>query len=119
MQKETSKKCWEVGSLYEIAGRHYFTDDTSVAWVPDLLEVQLDSYKTFLEKWIDEAFREIFPISDFSGERIDIYYKGYFLEEPKFDAETCKKKNLNFGFLSLSSGPCFIGRHFTVAIVFE
>ena len=30
-----------------------------------------------------------------------------------------KKKNLNFGFLSLSSGPCFIGRHFTVAIVFE
>ena len=96
MQKETSKKCWEVGSLYEIAGRHYFTDDTSVAWVPDLLEVQLDSYKTFLEKWIDEAFREIFPISDFSGERIDIYYKGYFLEEPKYDAETCKKKNLNF-----------------------
>lgn len=96
MQKETSKKCAEVGSLYEIAGRHYFTDDTSVAWVPDLLEVQLDSYKTFLEKWIDEAFREIFPISDFSGERIDIYYKGYFLEEPKYDAETCKKKNLNF-----------------------
>lgn len=96
MQKEVTQKCSEVGSLYEIAGRHYFTDDTSVAWVPDLLEVQLDSYKTFLEKWIDEAFREIFPISDFSGERIDIYYKGYFLEEPKYDAETCKKKNLNF-----------------------
>lgn len=96
MQKETTKKCKEVGSLYEIAGRHYFTNDTSVAGIPDLLEVQLDSYKTFLEKWIDEAFREIFPISDFSWERIDIYYKGYFLEEPKYDAETCKKKNLNF-----------------------
>ncbi len=96
MQKETTKKCMEVGSLYEIAGRHYFTNDTSVAGIPDLLEVQLDSYKTFLEKWIDEAFREIFPISDFSWERIDIYYKGYFLEEPKYDAETCKKKNLNY-----------------------
>lgn len=96
MQKEISKKSKEVGSLYEIAWRHYFTDDTSVAPIPDLLEVQLDSYKTFLEKGIDEAFKEIFPISDFSGERIDIYYKGYFLEEPKFDGETCKKKNLNY-----------------------
>lgn len=82
--------------MYEIKWRHYFTNDTSVAPIPDLLEVQLDSYKSFLEKWINEAFKEIFPISDFSGERIDIYYKGYFLEEPKYDAETCKKKNLNF-----------------------
>lgn len=96
MAKKTVSKCEEVGSLYEIKGRHYFTNDTSVAGVPDLLEVQLDSYKTFLERGIDEAFREIFPISDFSGERIDIYYKGYFLEEPKYDAETCKKKNLNY-----------------------
>lgn len=95
-KKTTGVKCEDVGSLYEIKWRHYFTNDVAVAPIPDLLEVQLDSYKTFLEKWIDEAFREIFPISDFSGERIDIYYKGYFLEEPKYDAETCKKKNLNF-----------------------
>ncbi|MBW7954769.1 DNA-directed RNA polymerase subunit beta [Candidatus Gracilibacteria bacterium] len=96
MQKEVTAKSKEVGSLYEIAGRHYFNDDTSVAGVPELLEVQLDSYRTFLEKGIDEAFRDVFPISDFSGERIDIYYKGFFLEEPKYDAETCKKKNLNY-----------------------
>lgn len=96
MTKQTTDKCREVWSLYEIKWRHYFTDDTSVAWVPDLLEVQLDSYKTFLEKGIDEAFKEIFPINDFSWERIDIYYKGYFLEEPKYNAETCKKKNLNY-----------------------
>lgn len=64
--------------MYEIAGRHYFTDDTSVAWVPDLLEVQLDSYKTFLEKWIDEAFREIFPISDFSEKELIFIIKDIF-----------------------------------------
>jgi len=27
---------------------------------------------------------------------VDIYYKGLKLEEQKFDAETCKKKNLNY-----------------------
>lgn len=96
MAKKIASKCEEVWSLYEIKWRHYFTNDIAVAPIPDLLEVQLDSYKTFLEKWIDEAFREIFPISDFSGERIDIYYKWYFLEEPKYDAETCKRKNLNY-----------------------
>lgn len=96
MQKEVTAKSKEVWSLYEIAWRHYFNDDTSVAWVPELLEVQLDSYRTFLEKGIDEAFRDVFPISDFSWERIDIYYKWFFLEEPKYDAETCKKKNLNY-----------------------
>jgi DNA-directed RNA polymerase subunit beta len=86
----------EVGSLYDIKGRHYYTDDRSVAGLPELLEVQLDSYNTFLESGLDKVFNDSFPICDFSGEKIDIYYKGVFLEEPKFDAETCKKKNLNF-----------------------
>lgn len=96
MAKKTGETKKEIGSLYDIKWRHYFTNDVSVAWVPELLEVQLDSYKTFLERWIDTAFREVFPISDFSGEKIDIYYKWYFLEEPKYDVEACKKKNLNF-----------------------
>ncbi len=96
MLKEVTKKCSEVGSLYEIKWRHYFTDDSSVAPIPNLLEVQLDSYKIFLEKWIDSAFRDVFPISDFTWERIEIYYKWYFLEEPKYSIEECKKKNLNY-----------------------
>jgi hypothetical protein len=40
----------DVGSLYDIKGRHYFTDDRSVAGIPELLEVQLDSYDSFLQK---------------------------------------------------------------------
>lgn len=95
MTKKTSKNL-EVGSLYDIKGRHYFTDDRSVVWIPTLLEVQLDSYKEFLEKWIEKVFSESFPISDHSGERVDIYYKGHFLEEPKYDPVTCTTKNLNY-----------------------
>ncbi|NUJ97625.1 DNA-directed RNA polymerase subunit beta [Candidatus Gracilibacteria bacterium] len=92
----TKKTSSDVGSLYDIKGRHYFTDDKSVAGIPELLEVQLDSYKDFLSSGIDKTFKESFPISDFSGEKIDIYYKGFSLEEPKFDPESCKRKNLNY-----------------------
>ena len=87
------KNIW---SLYDVQGRHYFTDDKSIAWIPELLEVQLDSYKSFLNTWIDKVFKENFPISDFSGEKVDIYYKWFYLEKPKFDPKTCKKKNLNY-----------------------
>ncbi|MDD4151575.1 MAG: DNA-directed RNA polymerase subunit beta [Candidatus Gracilibacteria bacterium] len=86
----------DIGSLYDIKGRHYFTDDRSIAGVPNLVEVQKDSYMDFLKTGIDRVFNDIFPISDFSGEKIDIYYKGFNLEDPKYDKELCKRKNLNY-----------------------
>jgi len=95
MAKRTSKNI-EVGSLYDIKWRHFFTDDKSIAWIPELLEVQLDSYREFLENGLDKVFQDSFPISDFSWEKVDIYYKGFNLEEPKFDPETCRRKNLNY-----------------------
>ena len=95
MTKKTSKNI-EVGSLYDIKWRHFFTDDKSIAWIPELLEVQLNSYNEFLKNWIDKVFSNSFPISDFSWERVDIYYKWFSLEEPKFLPETCKRKNLNY-----------------------
>jgi len=96
MAKKASDKCIEVGSLYDIKGRHFFTDDRSVVWIPELLEVQLDSYNEFLTNWIDKVFNDSFPISDHSGEKVDIYYKWFALEEPKYDPETCIRKNLNY-----------------------
>ncbi len=96
LNKTSLVKTEDVWSLYEIKGRHYFTNDKSIAWIPNLLEVQVDSYNNFLNKWLDTVFKDSFPISDFSWEKVDIYYKWISLEEPKFDPETCKKKNLNY-----------------------
>lgn len=95
MSKNTSTNN-EVWSLYDIKGRHYFTDDRSVVWIPNLLEVQLDSYNDFLQNWIDKVFGDSFPISDHSWEKVDIYYKWFALEEPKYDPVTCTRKNLNY-----------------------
>lgn len=49
-----------------------------------------------MDRRLDKAFREVFPIEDFSGEKLAIYYKGFTLEEPKFSVADCKRKNLNY-----------------------
>jgi DNA-directed RNA polymerase subunit beta len=86
----------DLGSLYHVQGRHYFTDDRTILELPGLIEVQLDSYHDFLDRRLGKAFEEVFPIDDFSGEKISIYYKSYSLEEPKYSVSDCKRKNLNY-----------------------
>ncbi len=95
MPKQTAKNK-EIGSLYDIKWRHYFTDDTSIAWVPDLLEVQLHSYNEFLKTGLDKVFRDSFPIDDFSEEKVSIFYKWLKIEDPKYWVEECIRKNLNY-----------------------
>jgi len=96
MAKNSTTKSKEVWSLYDVKGRHYFTNDKSIAGIPELLEVQLDSYRDFLDKGLDKVFADSFPIEDFSGEKVSIYYKGLNIEEPKYSLEDCKRKNLNY-----------------------
>ncbi len=87
------KQLW---ALYDIKWRYYFTNDKSILEMPELIEVQLNSYKNFLDEFLNKAFEESFPLSDFSWEKIDIFYKGLILEEPKYNINDCKRKNLNY-----------------------
>ena len=86
----------QLGDLYQVDGRYYFTNDRSIIELPNLIEVQLDSYNDFLKNKLDRAFNETFPIQDFSGEKIDISYRGLMLDEPKFSMAEAKRKNLNY-----------------------
>ncbi len=85
-----------LGEIYCNQGRYFFNDDRTILELPGLIEVQLDSYRDFLERRLDQAFNETFPIEDFSGEKLAIYYKNYSLEEPKYSVFDCKRKNLNY-----------------------
>jgi DNA-directed RNA polymerase beta subunit len=55
-----------LGEIYHDQGRYFFTDDRTILELPGLIEVQLDSYKDFLDRRLDQAFNEVFPIEDFS-----------------------------------------------------
>ncbi len=63
---------------------------------PPLVEIQLNSYKWFLEEGIRDLLDEISPIQDFSGKKLELHFLEHSIEEPKYDAETSKNKNLTY-----------------------
>ena len=76
-----------------------------VAPMPNLIEVQKSSYDAFLQMDIptekranvglQEVFRSVFPIRDFS-ERAQLEFVKYEFEEPKYDVEECQQRGMTF-----------------------
>ena len=64
--------------------------------LPNLVEIQLNSYKLFLEKGLKELFDEISPIVDYGGKDLSLYFKDYYLDEPKCDEVKAKKNGLSY-----------------------
>ena len=79
-----------------IDGRYFFTPEGREFPYPDLLEVQTDSYRWFIEEGIRELFNEISPITDVSGKKIELFFKEYELERPRYSVHEVKLKNLNY-----------------------
>ncbi len=77
-------------------GRKYFTDRDAVIPMPDLIEVQKDSYAWFLKEGLADLFEEISPITDFIGRDLELHFGKYYLDEPKFDEAESKAKNVTF-----------------------
>ena len=76
--------------------RKYFSESKKAMPLPDLIEVQKKSYKWFFEVGLGELFEEISPIKDFIGRNLELYFEGYYLDEPKFDEITARSKNITY-----------------------
>ncbi len=75
--------------------------------IPNLIEVQKNSYNEFLRsktledqmsefsKGIEKVFKSIFPIED-GSEKSTLEYISYKLEKPKFDVIECKQRSLSY-----------------------
>ena len=63
--------------------------------LPDLTQMQKDSYEWFLREGIGDLFEELSPIVDYSGE-LNLNLVDYFIDEPKFDEYTCREKNVTY-----------------------
>jgi DNA-directed RNA polymerase subunit beta len=83
--------------MKEASNRKYYNPrlDQDVV-LPNLIEIQIDSYRWFLEDGIRELLDEINPISDFSGKKLELHFLEHSIGEPKWDSETCKSKNLTY-----------------------
>lgn len=76
--------------------RKFFTTSHEVALLPNLIEVQLDSYKWFIEKGLKELLGEINPIRDFTAKNLELSFGEYFLDKPKYDEIGAREKNTTY-----------------------
>ena len=63
--------------------------------LPNLVEIQTDSYKWFLEKGISEVMEEVFPIASYT-ETSFIDFVSCELREPKYSYLTCKEHDYTY-----------------------
>ena len=64
--------------------------------IPNLIELQLDSFEWFVTKGLRELFDEISPIKDFTGKVMELQFLDYEFGEPKYSEEECRTKDLTF-----------------------
>ncbi len=79
-----------------VDGRYFFNNEPMDFPHPDLLEVQTESYNWFLHEGIKELFDEINPVTDVSTKKIEIFFKNYEFETPRYSITEVKLKNLNY-----------------------
>ena len=63
---------------------------------PNLAEIQINSYKRFLKDDVRELLDEISPIKDYSGKELELHFTDFYLDEPKYDEEYSKFKDLTY-----------------------
>ena len=63
---------------------------------PNLIEIQKQSYDWFLEEGLKEAFKDISPIEDYTGNLILEFVDYEFDQEPKYPIAECKERDVNY-----------------------
>nr|WP_174269700.1 DNA-directed RNA polymerase subunit beta [Desulforamulus hydrothermalis] len=74
---------WNYGKLREVLD------------LPNLIEVQRNSYEWFLQEGLREVFHDISPIQDFTGNLV-LEFLDYTLGEPKYSVEECKERDVTY-----------------------
>lgn len=77
--------------------RMSYSRQKEVLEMPNLIEVQKNSYQWFLDEGLGEAFRDISPITDYSG-KLSLAFTGFQLceEDAKYTIEQCKERDATY-----------------------
>ncbi len=79
-----------------ISKRKFFNNYHRAMDMPDLIEIQKNSFKWFIEEGLADLFDEISPVTDFIGRDLELYFEDYYLDEPKFNEVESKEKNVTY-----------------------
>ncbi len=64
--------------------------------VPNLIQVQTDSFRWFQEKGLRQSLEEISPIEDFTGNRLALTFVDYEFREPHYTEQECRQKDMTY-----------------------
>lgn len=64
--------------------------------IPNLIQVQLDSFKWFMEEGIKELLQEVSPIKDFTGSKMELSFNGYEFRLPVHNVAECKQRDMTY-----------------------
>ena len=75
--------------------RRNYSRVRTVVELPNLLDIQTESFSWFQNEGIKELFKELSPIRDYSG-KLELYFGDYEFDEPKYDIPGAKKNDANY-----------------------
>ncbi len=64
--------------------------------VPNLIQVQIDSFEHFKTEALTELFQEISPIEDFPGGRFELSFLSHYFEAPRRTEQECREKEITY-----------------------
>ncbi len=76
--------------------RMSYAKSTEVLEMPNLIEIQKNSYQWFIDKGLKEVLEDVSPICDYSGNLV-LEFSDYYLEDdPKYSIEECKARDATY-----------------------
>ena len=76
--------------------RRKFGKINEVIEIPDLVEIQKESYRTFIEEGIGEVFEDFSPITDYS-DHFELYFLDHVIKDKsKYDEKECRNRDATF-----------------------
>ncbi|HCB50973.1 MAG TPA: DNA-directed RNA polymerase subunit beta, partial [Chloroflexi bacterium] len=77
------------------SGRKSYARIPDILELPRLIEVQLESFKSFGQEGLRELFAEISPIVSFN-KNLELHFLDYRFDEPKYSEKECRERDITF-----------------------
>ena len=64
--------------------------------VPNLIQSQIQSYEWFNEQGLEDVFREVSPILDYTSKKYELHFQEHEFRPPKYSPQECKEREITF-----------------------
>jgi DNA-directed RNA polymerase subunit beta len=86
----------QTASTKSLVTRKNYARLPEIVDVPDLIEIQLDSFRWFQEEGLKQVLEEISPINDFTNNKLELTLTGFEFREPRHSERECRQRDLTY-----------------------